>query len=354
VKDVSKKDASKKDASKKVTFTLLKSLDEDGILNSFQEEIDRPTSIPEILWMFSRRKGNEKGAFSLKDNLHFYDAFPLKASESGFDGKDFHQDALTEIRPEQGTVYVIPDKPCRLFLDVYEPRVFGNLWCPRKKVILKDIRGNLDSEDSIQIEGKEIDFWFRPPPMDAFPSQSYGQHFSPVDSQITRPRNSVWTWRYFLQAAVSSEGIDLMARSQDSHRPTLDWRRLPSQPRESSPQQHVTTKSEVFNIAYQYSRSGGFKKKGKGTQLSLPPIPGTPQVSTPFVEKAGMGQDPQIASNVSFEQPPISVQPSFSHNLEFREPPTSLPLPLGSRPTLAPTPRQGWFQTLRKNWLGCC
>jgi hypothetical protein len=114
------------------------------ILNDPLEEIDDPTPVPEVLWMFSRRKGNEKLTFTLQDNPHFYHEFPLKDSVSEFDswkdGRGFHRDPLTEIGPgleQTGTIYIIPDKPCRLFLDVPEPRVFGNLWCPQKKVILK-------------------------------------------------------------------------------------------------------------------------------------------------------------------------------------------------------------------------
>jgi hypothetical protein len=94
--------------------------------------------------MLNCRKGNEKLTFTLKDNPHFYHKFPIKASESEFDiwkdGKGFHRDPLTEIGPDleqNDTVYIIPDKSCRLYLDVAESRVFGNLWCPQKKVILK-------------------------------------------------------------------------------------------------------------------------------------------------------------------------------------------------------------------------
>jgi hypothetical protein len=152
---------SKSGRRKKITFVLLKSLDEHGILASFKgsypliptvfhhsndplAEIDDPTPVPEILWMFSCRKGDQKLTFRLQDNPHFYHKFPLKASESEFDsrkdGKGFHRDPLTEIGPgleQTDTVFIIPDKPCRLYLDVAEPRVFGNLWHPRRKVILK-------------------------------------------------------------------------------------------------------------------------------------------------------------------------------------------------------------------------
>jgi hypothetical protein len=92
--------------------------------------------------MFSRKKGKEKVTVKLTENPHFYLQIPRKQSVSEFDifkdGKGFHREALTHIGPDQNDiVYIIPDKSCRLYLNVAEPRVFGNLWCPQKKFILK-------------------------------------------------------------------------------------------------------------------------------------------------------------------------------------------------------------------------
>jgi hypothetical protein len=83
----------------------------------------------------------------------------------------------------------------------------------------------LDSEDNIRvgIDTKKLDFWFRPSSTGAFPSRSYGQRYAHVDSQIIRPRSSVWEWGYVLQAAVSSEGIDLMIRALGPKLPSQDW-----------------------------------------------------------------------------------------------------------------------------------
>jgi hypothetical protein len=114
------------------------------ILSEPLEEIDDPTPVAEALWVFNHRKGHGIHTFTLKDNPHFYPEFPLKGHESEFDtwkdGKGFHRKPLMHIGPgleNHDTVYVIPDKPCRLYLDVDQPRVFGNLWCPHRKVILK-------------------------------------------------------------------------------------------------------------------------------------------------------------------------------------------------------------------------
>jgi hypothetical protein len=112
------------------------------ILREPIEEIDDPTTVAQILWIFSRRKGDRR--ITLKENPHFYLKIPRKGAESEFDswqdGKGFHRDPLSQIGPDleqNGTVYVILDKKCRLYLDVAETRVFGNLCQPHKKIILK-------------------------------------------------------------------------------------------------------------------------------------------------------------------------------------------------------------------------
>jgi hypothetical protein len=267
-----------------------------------------------------------------------------------------------------------------------------------------------------------LDFWFRPSPTGASHSRSYGQQYSQVDSEIIRPRSSLWDWEYFLRAAVSSERIDLMVRGQDSKRPTSDWvsdkpghpqrlsetvllqKRLPSQL--SSPQQS-TTKSETSltpcpsHVSFGKSsndgpsdgkpadtrtssvRTEGFPKNEKEAQRSGTPIPNTPQTSTSAqnistLEKTGVGQNLQTASNPSLGQPPISIQPSTLSFVPLlsdctpstlspspiilpkpvllaRERPTLSPPPPGPRPTPAPAPRPtGWSQTFRKKWLCSC
>jgi hypothetical protein len=267
------------------------------------------------------------------------------------------------------------------------------------------------------------DFWFRSSPTDAFHSRSYGQQYSQVDSEIIRPRSSFWDWGYFLRAAVCSERIDLMVRGQDSKRPTSDWvsdklshaqrlsetvllqKRLPSQP--SSPQQSTTTSGSSLTLCPSSSsrvsfgkflndgprdgkpadtrtpsvRTEDFPKNEKEAQRSGPPIPNTPQTSTvaqsiSTLDKTGVGQNPQTASNPSFGQSPISIQPSalpllslplLSHCTSSILYPSSIILPkpvslARERPTLSPPPQPkptpapaprptGWFQTFRKKWL---
>jgi hypothetical protein len=115
------------------------------ILRISLEEIDDPTTIPQMLWAFSRKRSKERIPVTLKENPHFYLKIPQNGdSDPGFDswedGKGFHREPLTQIGfglEEGDTVYVLWDKPCRLYVDVAKPRVFGNLWQPQKKIILK-------------------------------------------------------------------------------------------------------------------------------------------------------------------------------------------------------------------------
>jgi hypothetical protein len=75
---------------------------------------------------------------ALKQNPHFY----LKLSEDAASyGSKFHKDPLRDFAYLRAdTIYVLLDKSCRLFLHTAKPhipRIFGNLWKPHQKVILK-------------------------------------------------------------------------------------------------------------------------------------------------------------------------------------------------------------------------
>jgi hypothetical protein len=149
---------------KKVNFVFLKSLygDEPAHImrgwypsspsafhhsNTLSEEIDESTTVAQILWvLLKRKKGKEGPAFNFKLHLHFYLDIPQKPSKSKFDiwenGRGFHRDPLTHMGSklrDYDTLYALPDKSCRLYLysDGPAPRVFGNLWQPHKKYILK-------------------------------------------------------------------------------------------------------------------------------------------------------------------------------------------------------------------------
>ena len=109
---------------------------------SATEEIDNSTTASEIIWRFSRYPENSLERMSLKQNPHFY----LELSDDAASyGSKFHKDPLNDFaahahRGRANTIYVLPDKSCRLYLDAappHRPRIFSNLWRPHQKVILK-------------------------------------------------------------------------------------------------------------------------------------------------------------------------------------------------------------------------
>ena len=107
-------------------------------LRGITEEIDNSTTASEIIWRFSRCPENSPERISLKHNPHFYLELPEDAASYG---SKFHKDPLKDFAYcRNDTVYVLLDKSCRLFLDTAVPRmsrIFGNLWRPHRKVILK-------------------------------------------------------------------------------------------------------------------------------------------------------------------------------------------------------------------------
>ena len=104
------------------------------------EEIDKSTTTSEIIWRFSRYSENNPERMALKQNPHFYLELPDDAASYG---SKFHKDPLNDFvnaYHRTSTIYVLSDKSCRLFLDSAEPhipRIFGNLWKPHRRFILK-------------------------------------------------------------------------------------------------------------------------------------------------------------------------------------------------------------------------
>ena len=104
------------------------------ILREFIEKLEITMTIPEVLWILCHEK-----RITWKQNPHFYSQLPKEAPR--FD-RNFHHDPLKDddFRKALGhrdPIYILSDKPCRLRLDVTNPRVFGNVWQPHHKFILK-------------------------------------------------------------------------------------------------------------------------------------------------------------------------------------------------------------------------
>jgi hypothetical protein len=93
-------------------------------------------SLPEILWNFSRY--NDRARIALEQNPHFYLRFP--ADESAytptFQSRPM-QDPSVALE-HSDTVYVLFDRPCRVFLDTeLESRIFGNVWSLNGRLVFR-------------------------------------------------------------------------------------------------------------------------------------------------------------------------------------------------------------------------
>ncbi|KAH8990441.1 hypothetical protein EDB86DRAFT_2939442 [Lactarius hatsudake] len=205
--------------TKEVIFVILESLHEGrrGQL-IFYQKINNSTTTAEVVWRFSRYP--QTTAITPSQNPHFY--LRLCRDAPDFDSK-FHQDPLKDFhhRLYNGAIIcVLLDKSCRLFLNAAKPRIFSSLWRPHQSVILKDVGGVLDSEDTVLRDiGKSQDYWYRPSVTDSS-QRRVGLEYSDADSVI------VYTpfadARALIHAAVRAQGVDLMIRDRSRPLPPAD------------------------------------------------------------------------------------------------------------------------------------
>ena len=91
------------------------------------EVLSANPSFPEILWNFSRYTGRAR--ITLEQNPHFYSR--CAADDSTYT-PIFQRRPLQDLSgalENNDTVYVLFDRPCRVFLDTeLESRIFGNVW----------------------------------------------------------------------------------------------------------------------------------------------------------------------------------------------------------------------------------
>ena len=96
-------------------------------LDQASEVLSANPSFPEILWNFSRYTGRAR--ITLEQNPHFYSR--CAADESTYT-PIFQRRPLQDLSgalENNDTVYVLFDRPCRVFLDTeLESRIFGNVW----------------------------------------------------------------------------------------------------------------------------------------------------------------------------------------------------------------------------------
>ncbi|KAN0132168.1 hypothetical protein V8E53_009934 [Lactarius tabidus] len=213
----------------KVNFVIRKSPHRHNDQLIVHQEINNPTITSEIMWRFCRYPKNYPERITLKQNPHFYLQLPLDAAS--YDNK-FKKDPLkdfTHSLKKKDTIYVLLDKSCRLFLDAarpHIPRIFGNLWKPYHTVILKDVFGNLESEDiALRGIGESQDYWYR------IVDPSRPRVESSMNSEIVNLKRPIRNVHDLLEVALRSQNIDLMIRDRSRPKPPTDsgWKRLPSQ-----------------------------------------------------------------------------------------------------------------------------
>ncbi|KAH9054860.1 hypothetical protein EDB87DRAFT_1412376 [Lactarius vividus] len=145
-----------------INFVLLRSPllafhDPETIIVS--QELFSGSSLPEILWNFSRYK--DCARITLEQNPHFYLRCP--ANESAYT-PTFQRYPLQDPRgalEHNDTVYVLFDRPSRVFLDTeHKPRIFGNVWLLNGSLIFRDDSGVLEGEQLIRSSSIRGKLWY--------------------------------------------------------------------------------------------------------------------------------------------------------------------------------------------------
>ncbi|KAI9440194.1 hypothetical protein BJY52DRAFT_1217192 [Lactarius psammicola] len=146
-----------------INFVLLQSPllfphDPETVIVSQELSADPPFS--EILWNFSRYK--ERGRITLEQNPHFYLRCPT--DESAYTPKFRHRPLqdLARALEHNGTVYVLFDRPGRVFLTTeHKLRIFGNVWLLNGSLIFRDRSGVLEGEQLVRSSGMRYNLWYR-------------------------------------------------------------------------------------------------------------------------------------------------------------------------------------------------
>ncbi|KAF8261588.1 hypothetical protein EI94DRAFT_1810040 [Lactarius quietus] len=219
-----------KGPTKRVNFVVLESPHERREeLRIVNQEINNSTTTAEIIWRFSRYPEESGRRITPSQNPHFY----LELSENAASyGSEFQKDSLKGFGHSLetgGTIYILLDKSCRLFIEATEPRIFSNVWKPRRTVILKDVRGVLESEDIVLRDiGERQDYWHRPSRVaDSF-QHRIAWDYSDDDREIINTQFA--NAGAVIHAAVRAQGVDLMIRDRSMPEPSADsgWKPLPS------------------------------------------------------------------------------------------------------------------------------
>jgi len=123
--------------------------------------LSQHASLPEVLWNFSRFKGEKR--LTLKQNPHFYEMLPISPEKYG--GK-FTMDPIRTFQHQKISVLIDNLGPAgRVFFETAkETRVFGNAWLPKDAIIFKGsclLNGFFSLSDTLldvhgRLEGESI------------------------------------------------------------------------------------------------------------------------------------------------------------------------------------------------------
>jgi hypothetical protein len=106
-----------------------------GILMAVTETLGKETRLEEILWNFSRLRGNRR--ITLKQNPRFYEGLPRSACD--YSG-DFENEPIDNFW-DATEIWVLTDERSPVFLETEsKKRAFGNFWVPAHAIIFKGPR----------------------------------------------------------------------------------------------------------------------------------------------------------------------------------------------------------------------
>ena len=111
----------------------------DNNLNDASEELSTGSSLPEILWNFSRYK--DRARITLEQNPHFYLRCPADESTYTATLRRHPLQDTSGALEHNDTLYVLFDRPGRVFLETERnPRIFGNIWLLNGFLIFRGLR----------------------------------------------------------------------------------------------------------------------------------------------------------------------------------------------------------------------
>ncbi|KAF8271176.1 hypothetical protein EI94DRAFT_1721043 [Lactarius quietus] len=145
-----------------INFILLRSPllapdDPENVIVS--QELSASLCLPEILWNFSRYEGRAR--VTLEQNPHFYLRCPADENAYSATFQRYPLQGLSGALEDNGTVYVLFDRPGRVFLtNGHNPGIYGNVWLLNGSLIFRDRSGVLEGEQLVRSPEMRYNLWY--------------------------------------------------------------------------------------------------------------------------------------------------------------------------------------------------